>query len=509
MNIHNRWFQLGAALVAMIMIANFQYGWTLFVKPIQQGTGWNLSDIQWAFTLFILFQTWVQPCQGWLIDRLGPRWFISVAGLLCGIGWGCLGVATTLPTFYALYATAGVGAALVYGGSIGLALKWFTERRGLASGIMAAGFGGGTAVTLPFLASILHSHGYHTAFAWSGAVQGLLILIVAQFLRHPAGAAVGSPVAKSAAAPVSTPRQFTTGEMLRTPQFYALYAMMVMMATGGLLVTAQAGPMAHSWGIGVATLTLAASLSPLANGGSRIFWGWVSDRFGRALTMGVAFALQSGSLLMVLALGKLSDAWFALTLVFSYFTWGEVFSLFPSIVGDYYGTRHATSNYGVMYSAKGVASIIGGGLSAMLYERFGTWSAAFYGSATLALLVQHRTGSRCRRREAGHHDEQVLVIPVAGDRQLFERLGLDLTAHFRAVGLQGDGLRIDPHRFGDSADLQRDCDCGARGSSTRRATRGNCRFPCSSARTSASATRALSGSPMETGGMQRASGMAP
>ena len=205
MNIHNRWFQLGAALVAMIMIANFQYGWTLFVKPIQQGTGWNLSDIQWAFTLFILFQTWVQPCQGWLIDRLGPRWFISVAGLLCGIGWGCLGVASTLPTFYALYATAGVGAALVYGGSIGLALKWFTERRGLASGIMAAGFGGGTAVTLPFLASILHSHGYHTAFAWSGAVQGLLILIVAQFLRHPAGAAVGSPVARAQRLPSPLP----------------------------------------------------------------------------------------------------------------------------------------------------------------------------------------------------------------------------------------------------------------------------------------------------------------
>src|SRR5207247_9326809 len=203
---------------------------------------------------FILFQTWVQPCQGWLIDRLGPRWFISVAGLLCGIGWGCLGVATTLPTFYALYATAGVGAALVYGGSIGLALKWFPERRGLASGIMAAGFGGGTAVTLPFLASILHSHGYHTAFAWSGAVQGLLILIVAQFLRHPAGAAVGSPVAKSAAAPVSTPRQFTTGEMVRTPQFYALDAMMVMMSTGGLLVTAEAGAVVHAWELVLDTL---------------------------------------------------------------------------------------------------------------------------------------------------------------------------------------------------------------------------------------------------------------
>jgi MFS family permease len=174
--------------------------------------------------------------------------------------------------------------------------------------------------------------------------------------------------------------------MLRTPHFYVLYLMLVMMATGGLLVTAQAGPMAQSWGIGLAALTLATSLSPLANGGSRIFWGWVSDHVGRELTMGVAFALQAGSLCMVLTLCKWSDAWFAFSLVLSYFTWGEVFSLFPSIVGDYYGTRHATSNYGVMYSAKGVASVIAGGLTAVLYERFGTWSAAFYGSAILALL---------------------------------------------------------------------------------------------------------------------------
>ena len=389
MTIHNRWFQLCAALVGMIMIANFQYAWTLFVKPIQQGTGWKLSEIQWAFTLFVVFQTWVQPCQGWLIDRLGPRRFISVAGVLCGVGWGGLAFASTVPTLYLLYATAGIGSALVYGGSIGSALKWFTERRGLASGIMTAGFGGGTAITLPFVASLIQSRGYRDAFLWSGVVQGLVILIVAQFLRHPSEAAA-KPIRPRTDVPASSrvaSHQFTTGEMMRTPQFYTLYVMLVMMATGGLLVTAQAGPMAQSWGIGVAALTLAASLSPLANGGSRIFWGWISDRLGRELTMGVAFALQAGSLFMVLSLGKLSNAWFTFTLVLSYFTWGEVFSLFPSIVGDYYGTRHATSNYGVMYSAKGVASIIAGGASAMLYERFGTWSAAFYGSAVLALLA--------------------------------------------------------------------------------------------------------------------------
>ena len=154
MNINNRWFQLCASVIAMIMIANLQYAWTLFVQPLQQGTGWKLSDIQCAFALFILFQTWVQPLDGWLIDRIGPRWFISVAGLLCGLGWAGMAYATSLPMLYALYCMAGVGAAFVYSGSIGSALKWFKDRRGLASGIMAAGFGGGTALFIPFISSV-------------------------------------------------------------------------------------------------------------------------------------------------------------------------------------------------------------------------------------------------------------------------------------------------------------------------------------------------------------------
>jgi OFA family oxalate/formate antiporter-like MFS transporter len=175
--------------------------------------------------------------------------------------------------------------------------------------------------------------------------------------------------------------------MLRTPQFYVLYAMFVMMSIGGLMVTANAGPMAQAWGLTTAALTLAATLSPLANGASRIFWGWASDKLGRETTMVIAFGLQAVSLFMVLALGHLSAAWFAFTLVLTYFTWGEIFSLFPSTLGDYFGTRHATSNYSVLYTAKGVASIVGGGLAALLFERFGSWSAAFYGSATLALVA--------------------------------------------------------------------------------------------------------------------------
>src|SRR5262245_31914808 len=196
--LNNRWFQLCASLVAMIMIANLQYAWALFVKPLQQANAWKLSDVQWAFTLFIIFQTWVQPLEGWLIDRMGPRLFISLAGVLCGAGWAGLGFVTSLPMLYGFYAVAGIGAALVYSGSMGSALKWFRDRRGLASGIMAAGFGGGTALFIPMIAWTIEHRGFQTAFLWTGVFQGVVILVVAQLLRHPKTETVTRPATSAA-----------------------------------------------------------------------------------------------------------------------------------------------------------------------------------------------------------------------------------------------------------------------------------------------------------------------
>src|SRR5438093_1319644 len=224
---NNPWFQLIASVISMVMIANLQYAWTLFVGPIQEAAGWKLAEVQLAFTIFINFQTFVQPIDGWFIDRMGPRKFITAAGVLCGVGWGSLAFASSLPQLYFFYALAGIGAAFVYSGCIGSALKWFPNRRGLASGIIAAGFGGGTALFIPVIKYLIDTHTYRSAFLFTGIFQGLVIVIVAQFVRHSGPVFVAKPAAATAAKTAArrNSEQFTTGEMLKTPHFYLMYGM--------------------------------------------------------------------------------------------------------------------------------------------------------------------------------------------------------------------------------------------------------------------------------------------
>ncbi len=383
----NRWIRLVAAVVAMIMIGTLQYAWTLFVKPIIAATHWKLSDVQWGFTFFIAFETWMMPLSGMMIDRLGPRALLSIAAVLCGAGWAALGQAHSLTALYVLYSIAGFGASLVYCGSISVALKWFPDRRGLASGIIAAGFGSGAAFFIPFIARIIRLEDYRAAFLYTGIVVGLLILGAAQVLKYPKPDTLLMAVQGTGGrAPVRTQREeFNSLEMLRTPQFYVLFLMMLMMGIGGLMVTAQVAPVADSLKVGAAALTVALSLNPVANGAGRVFWGWVSDHMGRERTMAVAFFLQALALLSVLTLGRLSATWFVVCLASVFFTWGEVYVLFPSAAADYFGVRNVSSNYSFLYCTKGIASIVGGGLAAMLFEKTGSWNAVFYGSAALAL----------------------------------------------------------------------------------------------------------------------------
>jgi OFA family oxalate/formate antiporter-like MFS transporter len=385
----NRWVRLIASVIAMMMIANLQYSWTLFVKPIMGATGWKLSEVQLGFTLFIAFETWMMPLSGWFMDRFGPRLFMSISAVLCGFGWAWMGHAKTLPELYTLYSIAGLGAAMIYCGSTTVGLKWFPDKLGLASGLIAAGFGSGAALFVYAIAHVIRAEDYRAAFLYTGVAQGLIIFCAAQFLINP------DPNDPQIAGKPKTSRfklrshaeQFTSFEMLRTPQFYVLYAMMLMMGIGGLMVTAQIGSVADTLGIGKAALTLALTINPLANGGGRIFWGWVSDHVGRERTMITAFTLQALALVSVLRLGRHSPIGFIVCLALVFFTWGEIYSIFPAASADFFGGRNASSNYSFLYSSKGMASILAGWLAARLFEQTGKWTVVFYGSAALAFLA--------------------------------------------------------------------------------------------------------------------------
>jgi MFS transporter, OFA family, oxalate/formate antiporter len=385
----NRWFRLWSAFVGMIMIGNLQYAWTLFAQPMVQAHAaqhWQLSDVQWGFGLFIAAGTWTMPFVARFIDKTGPRVLMAISGLFCAIGWGSLGHVPNLFWFYGLYCMAGIGVACVYACGVSIAVKWFPDRRGVASGIITAGYGMGAAAFNPLFNHLIGTIGYSSTFLWTGISHGALIVLSGLVLVNPPA---DYKVVAAAAKP-NVRRQnldFTYAEMLRTPQFYFLFFAMLSLAIGGLMVTAQLKPVATNFHIGATALTVALVLTPLANGFSRILWGSVSDYLGRERTMFTAFLLQAIFLLAATTLGRTSDAAWVALIVFVFLTWGELYVLFPAVLADLYGSKNSALNYSFLYSAKGFAALLGGGLAATLFEKTGSWDYAFFASAALALLA--------------------------------------------------------------------------------------------------------------------------
>jgi len=377
-----RWVQLAVGIVGMVAIANLQYGWTLFVNPIDSKFHWGKAAIQVAFTLFVLAETWLVPLEGYLVDRFGPRWLVAVGGVLVGAAWWINAEASSLFSLYAGGLIGGVGAGIVYGTSVGNALKWFPEHRGLAAGLTAAAFGAGSALTIVPIANIINRHGYETAFISFGVGQGLVVILCALLLRAPQIEQV--PVVPMAKVQQSV-REFTPLETVKTPVFWLLYAMMTLLAMGGLMATAQLGPIAVDYkvatvpvsllGLTMAALPFALSLDRILNGLTRPFFGWVSDHIGREQTMLIAFGLEGVGILLLITFAHIP----VLFVVFSglvFFAWGEIYSLFPAICGDLFGRKFATANYGLLYTAKGTAALLVP-LGNVLKATTGSWMPIF------------------------------------------------------------------------------------------------------------------------------------
>lgn len=360
----NRWLQLTFGVICMAMIANLQYGWTLFVDPIDAQHHWGRAAIQLAFTLFVATETWLVPIEAWFVDRYGPRVVIRFGAVMIAIAWVINSYADSLPLLYLGAVVGGVGAGSVYGTCVGNALKWFPDRRGLAAGVTAAGFGAGAALTVVPIAKMIATSGYQHAFFTFGIGQGVVVFIMSFLLRKPDRV---MPAQKRMVRVPQTRVDRTPGETLKTPVFWLMYAMFVMVASGGLMAAAQIAPIAHDYkvadvpvsllGVQMAALTFAISLDRIFDGFGRPFFGFVSDNIGRENTMFIAFSIAAGSILALSWYGH-NPVVFVLVSALFFAVFGEIYSLFPATCGDTFGSKYAATNAGMLYTAKGTASFM-------------------------------------------------------------------------------------------------------------------------------------------------------
>jgi len=394
-----RWVQLAVGVVAMVATANLQYGWTLFVKPIATKFAWSETSIQISFTIFIVTQTWLTPFEAWFVDRFGPKRVVAIGGILVGLSWLIDAAASSLSLLYLGGIVGGTGAGIVYSTCMGNALKWFPDRRGLASGITAAAFGAGAALTVIPISNMIEESGYERAFRVFGIAQGLTIMIASMILNSPTRGKLPVPAKPKIQ---QTSQDLDWRKTLRTPAFRILYLMFTMVATGGLIVVAQLGPIAQNFnvakvqvslpGIKLAALPFALSLINLMNGASRTFFGWLSDHIGRENTMFLAFGTDALAILALITFGH-NPVLFVLFAALTVFAWGEIFSLFPATSGDLFGRKYATTNYALLYTAKGMASLLVP-LGSYLKLQTGSWLPIFVvaslfdlGAALMALFV--------------------------------------------------------------------------------------------------------------------------
>jgi OFA family oxalate/formate antiporter-like MFS transporter len=388
-----RWLQLWLGVLCMALIANLQYAWTLFVDPIRVAHGWSLAEIQWAFSIFIATETWLTPAAGAIVDRLGPRkgpsLAIATGGVLVGLGWAMNAFADSLALLYAGAAISGTGAGAIYATCVGNAVKWFPDRRGLAVGLTAGGFGAGAALTVIPIRMTIAAAGYERAFLWFGIGQAVILVATALLLHGPDGRHRAPPA--SARLPQAA-GSLTSTQMLRTPVFWLLYLMFVCVSASGLMATAQLGPIGQDFGIsatpiffGASTLSVALVVDSVLNGAARPAFGALSDRIGREPTMAVAFSLGALSYWLLAVAGH-SPWGFVVCAGLIFFTWGEIFSLFPSTCTDTFGPRYATANASLLYTAKGTSAFLVP-LANVLKSATGTWETVFLVAAGANVAV--------------------------------------------------------------------------------------------------------------------------
>jgi MFS transporter, OFA family, oxalate/formate antiporter len=411
----NPWIQLIIGVICMAAVANLQYGWTLFVNPIDAKYHWGRAAIQVAFSLFVLLETWLIPIEGYMVDRFGPKWVVIVGGILVGIAWMLNSFASSLPMLYFGAAIGGIGTGCVYGTCVGNALKWFPGRRGLAAGITASGFGAGAAITIGPIRNMIESSGYEHAFLTFGLIQGGIVFILGWILLAPPPTLVATAVK-----PSQTAHGYTPGDVLKSPVFYVMYVMFVLIAAGGLTMAASMAHIADDFKISKVPVDLFGMLMPalgfalflnrIFDGVGRPFFGWLSDQIGREYTMALAFGLGAVALFTLSQSGRNPVVFVLLTALY-FGVYGEIFSLFPATQGDTFGSKFAAANNGMLYTAKGAGSLLVP-VAALLAKGHG-WNFVFMIFVTCNIIAALMALFVLKPMRAAHFAKSRIAFPTS------------------------------------------------------------------------------------------------
>jgi len=319
--------------------------------------------------------------------------------------------ATSVFHLYIYYgAFAGTGAGIIYIATVANAVKWFPDKRGLAAGLTAAGFGGGSALTLIPISGSIASMGWAGAMTAWGIGQGVVAIAMALILHHPPKGWLPKDWVQPKAV-AQTRLEFSSTQMLSQKEFYIMYVMFLMVCTGGLMTTGNMSQIAKSLNVfdakfmGIAIVPFVATLAGVTNAFARIMWGSISDRFGREYTMAFAFAFE-GVLIFLMTQISGQPIAFMILMPFVFLAWGEIYALFSAVTGDVFGPKNASGNYGILYTAKGVSSIMAGwGAAAVAAHFAGSFSVPYYIAAvfdlTAAFLALFILRPIIRKRIAG------------------------------------------------------------------------------------------------------------
>ncbi len=388
----SRWWQIVAAAGMMAAVSPYQYVWSSIEGPLAESLDIALPALGAVFSFYVVFQSLSQMPAGWWRDRRGPRNLTYLAALLAGGGYIGLAYATTVWQLYLLYSLGAIGVGIIYTVAVNTAVKWFPDRTGLTTGVGTMAFAGGSALVVPYVRANATVGGYADVLRNVGLVILVVLLVGAVLLRDPPEEWLGldddnEDTDESDLAASLRGTAYTTREMLGTWQFWLLYGMFIATASADLIVIANVVRFAEHLGLAAVVATAAATLLPIAAGLSRLVLGEASDRFDRKRVMIVSF-LFAGLFRFGLVGTGLADAGvgFVLMVVGAMFFSSPLYVYFPAMVADYYGAKHSSSNYAVLYTAKVGGGVFAGTVTGFLVATFG-WIPTFTLGGALALAA--------------------------------------------------------------------------------------------------------------------------